>query len=206
MAFLDLPNSHDDHDFNYDQVQNLMLGKNPVSIGRFTYGAENLDIIHWNEGAALNLGAFCSIADNIKVLLGGNHRVDFVSTFPFGFIFRKQLTPQKMVGHPATKGDINIGNDVWIGSGVTIMSGVTIGSGAAIAANSTVTKDVEPYEIVGGNPAEPIKRRFSEDVIELLLELRWWDLETEQIQQIIPYLTRKPDPAKLIELIELFRS
>ena len=87
------------------------------------------------------------------------------------------------------KGNINIGNDVWIGYNATIMAGVTIGDGAIIATNSTVIKDVEPYSIVGGNPANKIKKRFAEDVITRLLELKWWDWDIDKITANIQNLT-----------------
>ena len=87
------------------------------------------------------------------------------------------------------KGDINIGNDVWIGYNATIMAGVTIGDGAIIATNATVTKDVEPYSIVGGNPAREIKKRFANDVISKLLKLKWWDWDIEKISKNIQKLT-----------------
>ena len=87
------------------------------------------------------------------------------------------------------KGDIHIGNDVWIGYNATIMAGVTIGDGAVIATNSTVIKDVEPYSIVGGNPAREIKKRFSDEIIKKLLELKWWNWEIEQITKNIQNLT-----------------
>ena len=87
------------------------------------------------------------------------------------------------------KGDINIGNDVWIGYNATIMAGVTIGDGAIIATNSTVIKDVEPYSIVGGNPAQEIKKRFSKEVITKLLELKWWDWDIEKITRNLQHLT-----------------
>ena len=87
------------------------------------------------------------------------------------------------------KGDINIGNDVWIGYNATMMAGVTIGDGAIIATNATVIKDVEPYSIVGGNPAKEIKKRFSEDIISKLLELKWWNWDIEKITKNIQSLT-----------------
>ena len=95
---------------------------------------------------------------------------------------------KKIEGNPVTKGDIVIGNDVWIGVGATILSGVTIGDGAVIAANATVTKDVEPYTVVGGVPAHYIKHRFDKKNIEKLLEIKWWDWDYEKIYDAIPLL------------------
>lgn len=96
------------------------------------------------------------------------------------------------------KGDINIGNDVWIGYNATIMGGVTVGDGAIIATNSTVVRDVEPYSIVGGNPAAEIKKRFSEDIIAKLLKLKWWNWEIEKITENVQSLAGN-DIRKLIE-------
>ncbi len=139
-----------------DRVRHV--GASKVSIGRFTYGDEGLLIRQWGEGARLQIGRFCSIANDVTILLGGNHRVDWITTYPFGHIHRRKLGGRGILGHPTTNGDIVIGDDVWIGSRATIMSGVTIGSGAVIATQSVVTKDIGPYVIVGGNPAKEIAR------------------------------------------------
>jgi len=107
-----------------------MVGKSPVSLCAFSYGEDHLTIRQWGEGAALRIGRFCSIADDVTVFLGGNHRTDWITTFPFGHVFAKELGGEGIVGNPATKGDVAIGHDVWIGSGARIMSGVQIGNGA----------------------------------------------------------------------------
>jgi acetyltransferase-like isoleucine patch superfamily enzyme len=185
--------------------RNYTAGRSPISIGRFTYGTENLKIEQWNEGAALSIGAFCSIAPNITIFLGGNHRTDWITTFPFGHIYQDALGGTNIIGHPATKGDIVIGNDVWIGAGVTIMSGLTIGDGAVLSANSCVVKDVPPYHIVGGNPAKLIKQRFNIDIIDILLQLKWWDLPLDNIKNITQILSSKPDRGELLELLKTYR-
>lgn len=154
---------------------------------RYTYGLENITVRHWGEKARISIGSFCSIGDNVEIFLGGNHRTDWVTTYPFGHIHETEF-PWHGEGHPATKGDVTIGNDVWIGSGCTIMSGVTIGDGAVLAAKSVVLKDVPPYAIVGGNPAKIVKMRFSDDQIEKLLSLKWWDLPEEEINRLLPLL------------------
>lgn len=188
-----------------DRVKTGRVGKSATSVGRFTYGVENVAVYQWGEGAALHIGTFCSLARSVSVLLGGNHRVDWITTFPFGHIFEDAFDVAPLTGHPATNGDVVIGNDVWIGQGATILSGVTIGDGAVIAANATVTKDVAPYEIVGGNPAKPLRRRFSDEVIALLLQLRWWELPVETIRSLIPKLASAPTPALLRDLIDAHR-
>ena len=156
-----------------------------MTFGKYTYGNP---ILHWDNDAQLIVGNFCSIAGNVNIYLGGNHRTDWVTTYPFGHIHKKVFTTFDGVGHPSTKGDVIIGNDVWIGSNVTIMSGVTIGDGVVIANNSHVVKNVEPYSLVGGNPAKLIKYRFSPEQIEKLLEIKWWFWEDKLINQITPLM------------------
>lgn len=189
-----------------DVIKTGIAGKSPISVGRFTYGFESLSIRQWNEGAALRIGAFCSLATNITIFLGGNHRTDWITTFPFGHIFQDELGGENISGHPSTRGDVIIGNDVWIGSGVTIMSGVKIGDGAVLSANACVVKDVMPYHIVGGNPALLIRQRFDNEIIELLLRLKWWDLPLPTIRSITQKLCSKPDKAWLLELIGAYRT
>jgi len=185
-----------------DQTKTGVIGKSSVSIGRFTYGFESSIVKQWNEGAALNIGNFCSIAKNVTFMLGGNHRVDWITTYPFGLIFQQELIKDPIIGHPFTNGDINIGNDVWIGSDVAILSGVNIGNGAVIGTRSLVTKDVKPYEIVGGNPAKHIKFRFHPLIIDELLQIKWWDLNIEIIRKIAVYLCQIPDK-KNLDLVKL---
>lgn len=158
-----------------------------MNVGEYTYGAENIKIFKWDNSTSLKIGKFCSIADNCKIYLGGNHRLDWFTTYPFGHIYN-QVFPCNVIGHPASKGDVIIGNDVWIAANVTIMSGVKIGDGAVIANNSHIIKNVEPYSVYGGNPAKLIKYRFDQDTINFLLELKWWDKSNEEIKKIIPVL------------------
>jgi len=150
-----------------------------MSVGKYSYGKPS--IIWSNDNAKLSIGNFCSIATNVKIYLGGNHRVDWVTTYPFGHIHTNIFNNFNGTGHPNTKGDVIIGNDVWIADNVTIISGVTIGDGAVIANNSHVVKDVEPYALVGGNPAKLIKYRFTKEQIEKLLEIKWWYWDDEKI-------------------------
>lgn len=182
-----------------------MLGQSRIRYGRFTYGTDNLTIRQWDEGAALTIGNFCSIAPGITVFLGGNHRTDWITTFPFGHVYPEQLGCTHIQGHPSTKGDVRIGNDVWIGYQSTIMSGVTIGDGAVISANSTVVKNVEPYEIVGGNPAKHLRHRFTPEIRAMLAELAWWDLPLEQIRAMADQLSTQPTPELLGALLKTYR-
>lgn len=118
-----------------------------------------------------------------------NHRMSSVTTYPFNVFggLWSEVTPNHLSQLPF-KGDIHIGNDVWIGRESIIMPGVSIGNGAIIAAHSIVTKDVEPYSIVGGNPIQFIKKRFDEEMIELLLDLKWWNFSQEELVEILPLL------------------
>ena len=135
----------------------------------------------------LIIGKFCSIACGAKFIFNSaNHTLSSLSTYPFPIFFEEWgLDVKNITNAWDNKGDIVIGNDVWIGYEAVIMSGVTIGNGAIIGTRAVVTKDVPPYTIVGGVPAKPIRKRFSEDVISCLLEIRWWDWSKERIAENI---------------------
>jgi acetyltransferase-like isoleucine patch superfamily enzyme len=182
-----------------------MIRNSKCTIDKFTYGYMNLLVKEWEEGAPLTIGKFCSIANNTTIFLGGNHNVNWISTYPFAKIHTEYFAGEDIVGHPATKGPVIIGNDVWISNSVTIMSGVTIGDGAVITACSVVVKDVEPYAIVGGNPAKFIRYRFDEQTRNALLKLRWWDLEIDQIKELVHDLCATPDIEKLKFWIKKYR-
>ena len=174
--------------------------------GRHSYGIEKIELRSWKEGAHLFIGSFCSISRNITVILGGNHKYDWTTTFPFGFI-RNDLFPQGSVKGsfengelPYTNGHVIIENDVWIGEGCTIMSGIRIGSGSVIAAKSLVVKDVAPYSIVGGNPARHIKNRFPQHISNQLLEIKWWEKNDEDINKIVPLLQQQPSDEILAQI------
>jgi acetyltransferase-like isoleucine patch superfamily enzyme len=167
---------------------------------RHTYGLQHLQVKDWGEGTKLTVGSFTSIADRVIVFLGGNHRTDWVTTFPFGTV-ATDVFPHPKCATNVSKGDVVIGNDVWIGSNVTIMSGVTVGDGSVIAANSTVTKNVDPYTIVGGNPGRFIKKRFTDLQIERLLKISWWNLPDEKIRILVPYML-SPDIETFLNFAE----
>lgn len=152
---------------------------NFYQIGDYTYGLPSIK--HWGEKATLKIGKFCSIATNVTIFLGGNHRTDWISTYPFSVINQDFPNANGIEGHPSTKGNVSIENDVWIGTNATIMSGITIHNGAVIAANAVVTKDVPPYAIVAGNPAKIVKFRFSQVEIEQLQKISWWNWPIEKI-------------------------
>ncbi|BBJ00397.1 acetyltransferase [Ferrigenium kumadai] len=152
-------------------------------IGAYTYGAPK--IYQWDDSTRLSIGKHCSIAKDVSILLGGEHRTDWVTTYPFNKFFREV---DGITGYPHSKGDVSIGNDVWIGMGATILSGVTIGDGAVIASHSLVTRDVPPYAIAGGNPARVIRSRFPVDVVRKLQVIAWWDWPIEKIEEGVPLL------------------
>lgn len=178
----------------------LLKGKYPerhtkhMDIGEFTYGKP--EVIECGEGAKLHIGKFCSIADDVTVLLGGNHRTDWITTYPFNSLLPGEYGDIK--GHPATKGDVCIGNDVWIGRGALILSGVRIGNGAVIGANAVVTHHVFPYSLVAGNPATRKKSRFEGSEIRKLIEMNWWDWDVDRIAEAVPLL-QSDDISKLYE-------
>ena len=149
-------------------------------------------------GDQLIIGKFCSIAAGTKFIMGpANHRISSVTTYPF-HVFGgawEEHTPPHLEQLPF-KGDTVVGNDVWIGRESLIMPGVKIGDGAIIAARSVVTKDVGAYHVVGGNPAKFLKKRFSEDLIDLLLQVKWWDFEPEKLVEFLPLLC-DPDLKKV---------
>ncbi len=136
----------------------------------------------------LVIGKFCSIACGAKFLFtSANHTQASLSTYPFPIFFEEWgLDVRDITTAWDNKGDIIIGNDVWIGYEAVILSGVTIGDGAIIGTRAVVTKDVPPYTIVGGVPAQPIRKRFSDDMISALLEIKWWDWPEERIRTHIP--------------------
>jgi len=169
--------------------------KNPnIIVGDFTYFADSdfeKHITHHYDfnGDKLIIGKFCQIAAGVEfVMNGANHQMSSVSTYPF-YIFGtwEQDVPQKK--DMPLKGDTVIGNDVWIGQNVTIMPGVHIGDGAIIGANSVVAKDIPPYSIAVGNPCRVVKKRFDDELIDLLLKLKWWDKSIAEINSLIPLLS-----------------
>jgi acetyltransferase-like isoleucine patch superfamily enzyme len=163
-----------------------LVGKYGFEVGDYTYGRPKVRFPE--SGAKLTIGKYGSIADDVQILLGGNHRLDFVTTYPFGAMAGIWPEATGNTDFAASKGDVTIGHDVWLGSGCVILSGVTIGHGAVIAARAVVTKDVPAYAVVGGNPARIIRYRFDEATIARLLASRWWDLPRDQIQNLIPFL------------------
>jgi acetyltransferase-like isoleucine patch superfamily enzyme len=148
-----------------------------VTIGRHTYGGPLIPS-YAGSAVTVEIGSFCSIAANVVLLVGSGHNPNWVSTWPIREVFG---LPGQYEHHPVYRGPTVIGNDVWIGRDALILDGITIGDGAVIAARAVVTKDVRPYAVVGGVPAKEIRRRFSDEQVDALLEIAWWDWPEEQI-------------------------
>ncbi len=167
--------------FGWVAYTNELFRYHKYSIGDHTYWYP--DIVNYGTDSTVKIGKFCSIAPNVQMLIASNHRIDWISTYPFLF-----LDKSKKIEYILSKWDIAIGNDVRIGKNVIIMDGVTIWDGAVIAAWAVVTKNIDPYAVVWGVPAKIIKHRFSEDVICLLLSIKRWDRSEEKIIKHIPIL------------------
>lgn len=185
---------------NYNRLCFLKnIIKNPnIIVGDYTYYDDFEDVQNFEKnvkyhfdfiGDKLIIGKFCMIASDATFIMnGGNHLTDAISTYPFAIFGEDWANAMDGKNYPSKK-DTIIGNDVWIGHRATIMPGVTVGNGAIIATNAVVTKDVPPYAMVGGNPAKVIKKRFTEEQIKQLLELKWWDWEIEKITENVKALT-----------------
>ena len=175
--------------------------KNPrIIIGDYTYyddadGADQFEnhVTHFYDfiGDRLIIGKFCAIAKGVEfVMNGANHKMDCATTYPFyimGEDWGSAIAPVKE--ELPLKGDTVVGNDVWIGQNVTVMPGVHIGDGAIIGANSVVAKDIPPYSVAVGNPCRVVRKRFDDDLIELLLKFKWWDKSIEEIESLMPILS-----------------
>lgn len=164
----------------------VVMSENPrynsYKIGRWTYGRPEV----FAEGeAGLTIGSFCSIASGVKIVLGGEHRSDWVTTYPFNIMFPDA---KEYSGHPHSKGAVTIGNDVWIGQDACIFSGVHIGNGAVVGARSVLRGSVAPYSLVGGNPARHLAYRFNQATISALQEIAWWDWPITKIKEAWPLL------------------
>lgn len=165
-----------------------------IIVGDFTYIADSefeTHVSHHYEfnGDKLIIGKFCQIAAGVEfVMNGANHQMNAVSTFPFYTLEGWDMNPPGTADLPL-KGDTVVGNDVWIGQNAVILPGVHIGDGAIIGANCVVGSDVSPYTIVAGNPARKLRKRFDDELIEMLLAWKWWDKPIEEINSLIPILT-----------------
>jgi chloramphenicol O-acetyltransferase type B len=156
------------------------------TIGTASYG---VPIIHDNHGlTSLKIGAFCSIASNVQIFLGGQHRIDWVSSYPFPFFFQMDAIYKEKSLLADSRGDVIIGSDVWLCANCIILSGVTIGHGAVIGNGAVISRNVEPYAVMAGNPAKLIKWRFDEPTRTALLESTWWEWPEAEISRIMHLL------------------
>lgn len=178
------------------------------TIGKHSYGIELIKFHNYDPTAAFHIGRFCAIA-HTEFYLGGSKNTSLISTAFFipKFFSNSQFAtdiPTGLTQETSIDNSIYIGNDVWIGNGSTIMPHVVIGDGAVISANAHVVSHVPPYAIYGGNPAKLIRYRFDPEVISLLKELAWWELDDSVINDLIPRLT---GPLKSLnnEIKELIR-
>ena len=169
--------------------------KNPyITAGDFSYfsGTDfEKHVSHHYDfyGDKLIIGKFCQIAAGVEfVMNGANHQMNAVTTYPFYIMEGWDQQTPALAEFPV-KGDTVVGNDVWIGQNVTVLPGVHIGDGAIIGMNSVVSSDIPPYTIAAGNPAKIIRKRFDEELTDILLELQWWNLSIETIDELIPVLT-----------------
>ena len=165
-----------------------------IIVGDFSYIADSdfeSHVTHHYDwiNDKLIIGKFCQIASGVEFIMNGaNHQMNSVSTFPFYTLEGWEQTPPTQNDLPI-KGDTIIGNDVWIGQNATILPGVHIGDGAIIGANSVVGGNVAPYTIVAGNPIKVIRKRFDDELIEIMEKLKWWDKSIDEINKLIPILT-----------------
>ncbi|WP_449620059.1 Vat family streptogramin A O-acetyltransferase [Robertmurraya sp. Marseille-Q9965] len=189
-------------------IKNVITRSN-IIVGDYTYydditGAEKFEehVTHHYEfiGDKLIIGKFCAIAKGIEFIMNGaNHRMSSVTTYPFNIMGNGWEKSTPTLEDLPFKGDTVIGNDVWIGQNVTVMPGVHIGDGAIIAANSVVVKDVPPYHIAGGNSCKIIKKRFNDELIEHLRNIKWWDWPARKIFDNLEALCSS-DLTKIMEI------
>ena len=184
-------------------LKNIVKAEN-IIVGDYTYYDDTKSPLDWEHnnvlfnypffGEKLVIGRYCALAEGSVFMMGAaNHRLSSVTTYPFnvfGGKWRDISTPH--IDELPHKGDTVIGNDVWIGHKAVIMPGVTIGDGSIVAAWSVVTKSYPSYSVIGGNPARLIRKRFDDELIDLLLKLRWWDKRPEEVTELIPLLV-SPD-------------
>lgn len=164
-----------------------------IHIDKYTY-ARKMTVYCWDNTVQISIGKYCSFADNVSLIAGGEHDKDWVSQFPF--IDSWKMTSLYALKKPRYKGDITIGNDVWCATNAMILSGVTIADGAVVAAGAVVTKDVPPYAIVGGVPAKIIGYRFDDEIIRSLQRIKWWNWSEDMIRDHVHLFT---EPAEFCQ-------
>lgn len=184
-------------------IERMLYSNERLTIGRCSYG-DPLVATFPGDTASVMIGSFCSIGPDVILMDGGNHRTDWVTTFPFRASL--ELEGAYEDGHPTSRGDIEIGNDVWIGRCARVLSGVKIGNGAVVGGYAVVARDVRPYAIVVGNPAREIRRRFTDEQVEALERIAWWDWSMEQILRSVPRLCSEQVDAFIKEHLPVAES
>lgn len=186
--------------------------KNPnIEVGDYTFYHDTHNPLDFEQNNVLyhyfynndklKIGKFCSIATGAKFIFNGaNHTLKSFSTFPFPLFQNEKAYEPNIIEAWDNKGDIVIGNDVWFGYDSVVMAGVTIGDGAIIGTRALVTKDIEPYTVVGGIPAKPIRKRFNYETIELLEKIQWWNWDIEKIRNNLEII-KSGDIEKLKNII-----
>jgi acetyltransferase-like isoleucine patch superfamily enzyme len=167
-----------------EQAEHAAAGR--LAMGRGSYGHFRLIVYPGDDEVRVTIGRYCAIAQEVLFMPGGNHRLDWASGYPFRGRYR--LPGAFEDGHPASRGPITVGNDVWIGHGARVLSGATIGNGAVVGAAAVVAGEVRPYAIVVGNPAREVRRRFTDEQIERLERLAWWDWPEQRVVESVDLL------------------
>jgi virginiamycin A acetyltransferase len=184
-----------------DRVENRFFPRvnGRLDLGRFTLASAEAEVLCWRWPRSIVVGKYCSIA-RCTFMPDGNHNPSFASTYPFA-----ELGFNSMAPHNELAKDVPVvGNDVWIGERAVIYSGVTIGDGAVVAGDAVVAKSVPPYAIVAGNPARVVRYRFTDDVVERFLAVKWWDLPDRFVaDELAPHLA---DPVAFLERAEAFEG
>ncbi|RME56127.1 antibiotic acetyltransferase [Candidatus Parcubacteria bacterium] len=152
-----------------------------VKVGHGTY-FNHATVYAWHEDDIFEVGSYCSIADDVVFLLGGEHFKDHVTTWPWYDFLDKAKGDRQLKN--TSKGQVKVGNDVWVGHGALILSGVELATGTVVGAGAVVTKSTPPYAVVAGNPAKIIKFRFDQETIEGLLASRWWKMKPEELSKL----------------------
>lgn len=181
-------NNQLDYEINQPNFDVTFIGSKlpKITIGEGSY-SNGTTIYCWDNRVKIIIGKYCCLADNINIIGGGEHDKDWVSSYPF--IDNWNQEHLMYLKKPRFKGNIELGNDVWIASNVVILSGVKIGDGAVVGAGAVVTKDIPSYAIVAGNPCKTIRYRFSKEIIDKLLKIKWWEWSKEIINERLQYFS-----------------
>ena len=174
-------------------------------IGRLTYGIPVITNYLSHRAPHLEIGSYCSIAANVEIMFGGAHHIDFITSYPIGYAKPFVGNEIRMDIKDDRHAEVRIGHDVWLGRDALVMGGVTIGTGAVIGARAVVSRTVEPYAIMVGNPARKVKSRFTDGEIAGLLASSWWELPIDDIERLQPQLLSN-DVAAFIDAVDRLKE